>query len=133
MKGLNKEERLELYNHLVFNKKYTNRQLTTKALDLYSDRCSKVVSFHLGSDMVADGLLQRPRRNMYIKALTDVNPPNPPQNSQIAPALLQNPAPTSFLYKSPPATILHLATDKELADELRRRGYEVEAKKITTI
>ena len=123
MKGLNKEERLELYNHLVFNKKYTNRQLTTKALDLYSDRCSKVVSFHLGSDMVADGLLQRPRRNMYIKALTDVNPPNSTKNPQLAPALLQ----------SPPATILHLATDKELADELRRRGYEVEAKKITTI
>ena len=84
--------------------------------------------------MVADNLLERPARNTYIKALKlEENPPNPPENSQIAPALLQNPAPTSFLYKTPPATALHLATDKELADELRRRGYEVEAKKITTI
>jgi hypothetical protein len=117
MKGLNKEERLELYNRLVFNKKYTNRQLTTKALELYSDKDFKVVSFHLGSDMVADKLLQRPKRNVYTKALTDVNPLNPPQNSQDSP---------EFIEVQPPYVLLHVATNRQLANELRRRGFEVE-------
>ena len=118
MKGLNEEERLILYNKLIFEKTYTSLDISLKAYKLFENKCLKVLRTHLGSNMVADNLLERPARNTYIKALKlEENPPNPPQNSQDSP---------EFIEVQPPYVLLHVATNRQLANELRRRGFEVE-------
>lgn len=108
---------------MVSGKVYTNKDLTNIALKHYPDRNEGVISTHMGSDMVADGMLYRVSRSNYIR--NDLYKNNP----QVEPirATLKD---QQITINADP---LEGYTDKQLADELRRRGYEVEARKVTNI
>ena len=77
----------------------------------------------MGSDMVADGMLYRVSRSHYVR--NDLYRNNP----QVEP--IQATATGQQLTINTDS--LEKYTDKQLADELRRRGYELEAKKIMNI
>ncbi len=119
-KVLSVNEHKNFVDTLEEGKIYHVNELVEKAIEIYPDRSAESLRHTLGSVLVEKGFCLRVGYGRYMKKY----PLNHPKNPQPAPMLFQS---------SPPATILHLATDKELADELRRRGYEVEAKKITTI
>jgi hypothetical protein len=121
-KGLSKQEKAKFAASLEEKKIYHVSELVDKAAQMYPERSAESMKHTLGSELVNSGLCIRVGYGQYMRNYSQ-KPLNPPKNPQLAPVLFQ----------SSPATILHLATDKELADELRRRGYEVEAKKITTI
>ena len=67
MKGIKIEERINIYSRLVSGKVYTNKDLTDIALKHYPDRSAGVISTHMGSDMVADGMLYRVSRSQYVR------------------------------------------------------------------
>jgi hypothetical protein len=132
MKGLTRTERKELFDKLTHGQKYGIHDLKDAALTLYPDRDQGILLSNLGTEMINDGHLIRVGRGEYIKSAENItykrsHKVNGGTRRELPSIFSQIPEPSS------PATALHLATDKELADELRRRGYEVEAKKITTI
>lgn len=123
MKGIKIEERINIFSRLVSGKVYTNKDITNIALKYYPDRDAGVISTHMGSDMVADGMLYRVSRSHYVR--NDLYRNNP----QVEPArVTMNGQQLTINTDS-----LEKYTDKQLADELRRRGYELEAKKIMNI
>jgi hypothetical protein len=123
MKGIKIEERINIYSRLVSGKVYTNKDLTDIALKYYPDRSAGVISTHMGSDMVADGMLYRVSRSQYVR--NDLYRNNPQVETIRATINGQQ-----IIMNADP---LEGYTDKQLADELRRRGYEVEARKVTNI
>lgn len=132
MKGLTRTERKELFDKLTHGQKYGIHDLKDAALTLFPDRDQGILLSNLGTEMINDGHLIRVGRGEYIKSAENItykrsHKANGGPRRALPSIFSQTPEPSA------PATILHLATDKELADELRRRGYEVEAKKITTI
>ena len=67
MKGIKIEELVNIYSRLVSGKVYTTKDLTDIALKHYPDRSAGVISTHMGSDMVADGMLYRLSRSQYVR------------------------------------------------------------------
>ena len=123
MKGIKIEERINIFSRLVSGKVYTNKDITDIALKHYPDRNAGVIATHMGSDMVADGMLYRVSRSQYVR--NDLYRNNP----QAEPVRVTLNGEQLVVG----AASLADFTDKQLADELRRRGYEVEARKVMNI
>jgi hypothetical protein len=133
-KILNAQERQALASTLELEKVYTLQELVDKAVAMFPKRDGSSMKHVLGTDMIDQGLCVRIDTGKYMKANGVASRPQKYQKKQrfvrTQPALRATLNGQQIIMNADP---LEGYTDKQLADELRRRGYEVEARKITNI
>jgi hypothetical protein len=115
-KGLSKQEKEEFAASLEEKKIYHVNELVDKAAKMYPERSAESMKHTLGSELVNSGLCIRVGYGQYMKNYSQ-KPLNPPKNPQDSP---------EFIEVQPPYVLLHVATEGQLAAELRRRGFLVE-------
>ena len=132
-KILNAQERQALASTLELEKVYTLQELVDKAVAMFPKRDGSSMKHVLGTDMIDQGLCVRIDTGKYMKANGVASRPQKYQKKRFV-RMPQAPRATingqQIIMNADP---LEGYTDKQLADELRRRGYEVEARKVTNI
>lgn len=132
-KILNAHERQVLATTLEAEKVYTLQELVERAVAMFPQRDGNSMRHVLGTDMIDQGLCVRIDTGKYMKANGVASRPQKYQKKRFV-RMPQAPRATlngqQLIVNADP---LEGYTDKQLADELRRRGYEVEARKVTNI
>lgn len=119
MKGLNKEERQKLAETIEHGVKFTNRGLAAMAMSLYPEKDEKNILANLGTDMIKDGYISRLKLGLYVKSAQSVLYKRASKNAATVTHSMQT--------VLTPTPSLQEFTDKELVNELRSRGWQVDA------
>lgn len=113
---------------------YTLQELVDKGVEMFPMRDANSMKHVLGTDMVDQGLCVRIDTGKYVQA--NGAAARLQKHQKRRPIKITH-APIRATLNGQQITMnadpLEGYTDKQLADELRRRGYEVDAKKVTNI
>lgn len=110
MKTLTKNERINVFKNLdIQNNEITTAEIVATAQLLFPNHNPLTIEKHVCVSLVEDGLLIRVRQGVYkIPADGETSIARAPRSESISPRKM---------------------SDAELAEELRKRGYEVNATK----